>query len=165
MKRADQVMAGRFPERGIKPFPGEWPTRWVVRMSWKGGPGFKYFGKPSVEVLNKVRKILHRSDIQGNCYFAEGDRLGCLIMGRGTLPYAGAPSPIRTSGFTNRYNFYHPNMSDITYLFTWMNGPWWTKRIKVADKIYTVYSEQERLGSNGLRALKDWITASGVLNG
>lgn len=136
-------------------------------MSWKGGSGFEYFGKPSADVARKVQKIL-RSNVKGEYTVAEVDRLGAIVGSNGLLPYDRSSSdlaPIRTSALSNRFWFYHPGNTRSVSVLTWMLHSWWTKRIKLEDKIYTVYCEREKLSSEFLRTTKDWIRSSGVLNG
>lgn len=60
----------------VKPFPGRFPTRWLIGGFTKDGVLKKsYRGKPSIEVMHWVAKW--RNDVQ-TVYAMEFDRLGAI---------------------------------------------------------------------------------------
>lgn len=150
-----------FPA-GIRPFPGKWPTRWSVKMSLRDGRSFEYFGKPSKEIALKVAKVARGQ--AGKIQIFELDRAGWIAGATGSFTGSVIGFPRRTTTHTSRLSFYHPN-ADLGGVFSWIFHPFWRKRIKVGEKIYTTYFTDERLSKEQLSQFKSWVTSSGVLNG
>lgn len=102
-----------------KPFPGRHPLRIAVRITYdtKGDKQkkptiFTYFGKPSLNLLQKVQSFLQNPSLYGTIYVGEFDRGGRIAEASRAFPNS---DPFAISNWwAELFRYYHA--------ITWTNG-------------------------------------------
>jgi hypothetical protein len=164
------------------PFPGKHPIRWKVdirypvlvmlahfrgRIEWKR---YSYFGKPSVEVSEKVTKITsnYGAGHGGHIKVGELDRRGMFRFCHYTFPFSAPLSSNRLlsgTGDNTRSMFYGYLRNPDSGLLDWFQEKVYRKKIRYKKKVYTMYSSSSTLKKQEIEKFKSWLDFGGVLNG
>lgn len=158
--RAQLIRSNSGPPR---PFPGMFPTRWNIRISYRDNPSGKgklkkweYLGKPNQVVASFVSLMIAKKF--GRIDAMEFDRGGMVNFGGMHLP--GVGSLASQQRVSRLYGFYYPCSAARGILITnWAGGDGkYRLRLKIGEKKFVVYSNARVCSQQKREELESWLS-------
>lgn len=134
-------------KRDPKPFPGMFPTRWKISVSWRDGVSKKrnptktwaYLGKPNARLARSLVKNLQIK--YGNIQVQEFDRGGLIQSATSIFPTL--QPLLNINDWVQRIaRFYYPwSNTHLTMFDFWANNMNYRLKLKKNNKSFVVYSQ------------------------
>lgn len=140
------------------PFPGAYPTRFLVIGDLEGGPHkrtFMYLGKPNVNLVEQVTRIAESTTVRGLLHAWEFDRHSLIAEAYLALPWR--DRGVRATSYCTRLQrYYYPLHALGIMFYVAYSTPFLYK-----GQIRRMYTPKQRVSSDELWRIREWLQANG----